>query len=265
VKSEARRAASRAARARVVAASVALGVMGTGASARPAFAQPNLPPPPPPPIGGANEVPSLPPPPAPSSQHAPATPVTPARRASTPPPPPAYRAPRGTRTDDVIYVEPEPSPVAVTLSPLDLLAGRLSGDVEVQLAPHHAVIVSANTLVFDDGRGSATSLVSEGFGFASRTSRGFGIEVGYHYWWDWARSLRGPFFGPSLVLGATSDAAVGDPTHVQGFWGLALDGGYQEVFAGGFTAGAGAGLELLRMSGTSAVVPRLLAQVGWSF
>jgi len=165
----------------------------------------------------------------------------------------------------VVYVEPETHPVAVTLNPLGLPWGRLSGNVEVQIMPHHSVIVSANTLLYDEDRGGPNNLVSEGLGFASRASRGFGVEVGYHYWWDWARALRGPFCGPSLLLGATSVAAVGDPTHVQGYWGLALDGGWQEVFAGGFTAGAGGGLELVRMSGTTAVVPRFLIQLGWSF
>jgi hypothetical protein len=233
-------------------------------TARPASAQPNLPPPPPPPIGGANDVPSLPPPPEPQSTpgHGPAARKT----APIPAPPPPYRAsPPSRRTDSVVYVEPETHPVAVTLDPLGLPWGRLSGNVEVQILPHHSVIVSANTLLYDEGRGGPNDLVSEGLGFASSASRGFGVEVGYHYWWDWARTLRGPFFGPSLLLGATSLAAVGDPTHVQGYWGLALDGGWQEVFAGGFTAGAGGGLELVRMSGTTAVVPRFLIQLGWSF
>ena len=233
-------------------------------TARSASAQPNLPPPPPPPIGGATDVPSLPPPPEPQSTpgRAPAA----RRTAPTPAPPPPYRAnPASRRTDGVVYVEPETHPVAVTLDPLGLLWGRLSGNVEVQIMPHHSVIVSANTLLYDEDRGGPNNLVSEGLGFASRASRGFGVEVGYHYWWDWARALRGPFCGPSLLLGATSVAAVGDPTHVQAYWGLALDGGWQEVFAGGFTAGAGGGLELVRMSGTTAVVPRFLIQLGWSF
>jgi hypothetical protein len=34
---------------------------------------------------------------------------------------------------------------------------------------------------------------------------------------------------------------------------------------GGFTAGIGGGLEVVRMAGTGAVVPRLLMQIGWSF
>jgi len=236
----------------------AMVVAATGVAA-PSFAQPNLPPPPPPPIGDTNEVPSLPPPPSPSGRA-----PSPRKPAQTPaPPPPApYRA---ARTDSVVSAAPETHAIAVTLAPLGLVSGRLSASVEVQIQPHHAVIVSANALVFDASRGGPRSLVSEGFGFASNQSSGFGVELGYHYWVDGAPSLHGIFFGPSFLFGGTSMAQVGDPSNAQGYWGLALDGGWQEVFSGGFTAGAGGGLEMLRMAGTSAVVPRLLAQLGWCF
>jgi hypothetical protein len=248
----------------------------TGAMVRPSFAQPNLPPPPPPPIGQSTDVPSLPPPPEPSSSSD-RTPPPPVRKAtpSTPPPSPSPSprvgvgvGPRARRTDDVAVAESSPPsahPAAVTLSPLGLVSGRLSAGVEVQIQPHHAIVASANALVFDASRGGPHNLVSEGFGFATNLSSGFGGEVGYHYWVDWAHVLRGAFVGPSFLFGGTSQASVGDPSHAQTYWGLALDGGWQEVFDGGFTAGAGGGLEMLRMAGTSAVVPRFLAQLGWSF
>ena len=233
---------------------------------RPSDAQPNLPPPPPPPIGASNDVPSLPPPPAPSTPGQPPTPAPRKPASAPPPPPPVYRvSPHNRRTDDVVYVEPQTNPIAVTLDPLDLISGRLSANVEIQVQPHHAIIASANALIFDASRGGPHNIVSEGFGFATNLSSGFGIEFGYHYWVDWARALRGPFVGPSFLFGGTSQASVGDPSHVQPYWGLAVDGGWQEVFAGGFTAGGGGGLEMIRMAGTSAVVPRLLAQLGWSF
>jgi hypothetical protein len=234
---------------------------------RPSYAQPNLPPPPPPPIGESNDVPSLPPPPAPTTAGQPPAPPAPRKPTTTPPPPPpVYRvSPRNRRTDDVVYVEPQTNPIAVTLDPLDLVAGRLSANVEIQVQPHHAIIASANALIFDASRGGPHNIVSEGFGFATNLSSGFGIELGYHYWVDWARALRGPFVGPSFLFGGTSQASVGDPSHAQQYWGLALDGGWQEVFGGGFTAGGGGGLEMIRMAGTSAVVPRFLIQLGWSF
>jgi hypothetical protein len=137
--------------------------------------------------------------------------------------------------------------------------------VEVQLAPHHSVVASPNVLILHVDRGGRYSLASEGFGFATRTSNGFGIEAGYHYYLSGQRPLRGPFLGPSLLLGATTDASVGDPSRAQAYWGFALDAGEQEVLPGGLTIGAGVGVGLVFMADATAVFPRLLLQVGWSF
>jgi len=41
--------------------------------------------------------------------------------------------------------------------------------------------------------------------------------------------------------------------------------GDQEVLPGGFTVGAGGGLEVVELAGKAAVVPRLLLDVGCSF
>jgi hypothetical protein len=166
----------------------------------------------------------------------------------------------------VVYVveEPTPHPVAITLNPLPLFWGRLSGNLEVQVAPHHSLVVSPNLLVYNEDRGAPRPL-SNGFGFASPTSNGVGVELGYHYWWRWARSLRGPLLGPSLLLGSTSNATVGDPTRAQAYWGLAFDLGAQEVLSGGFTLGGGLGIGFVRMAGSEAFFPRVLVQVGWSF
>ena len=131
------------------------------------------------------------------------------------------------------------------------------------LAPHHALVVSPNLLLAQVDRGGRYSLVSEGFGFASSASSSFGVELGYHYWWPSRESLRGLFLGPSLLLGDTSESSV-DPSHAQGYWGVACDAGAQEVFAGGFTIGGGAGLGVVRMAGATALFPRFLLQIGWS-
>jgi hypothetical protein len=171
------------------------------------------------------------------------------------------------RREEIVYIveEPEPQPVAITLNPLALFWGRLSGNFEFQLAPHHSLVASPNLLVFNEDRGGARNLLSQGFGFASPTSNGFGIELGYHYWTRWSRSLRGPFFGPSVLLGSTSNAQVGDPTQAQGYWGFALDAGVQEVLPPGFTIGGGLGLGLIHMANATNVFPRILLQIGWSF
>jgi hypothetical protein len=164
----------------------------------------------------------------------------------------------------VVEEPPPPLPVAITLNPLPLIWGRLSGNVEVQLAPQHSLVASPNLLVFNEDRGTPHAL-SNGFGFASPSSNGVGVELGYHYWWRWARSLRGPFLGPSVLLGSTSNAEVGDASHAQSYWGLAFDVGGQEVFPGGFTIGAGLGLGYIRMAGVDAFFPRVQLQIGWSF
>jgi len=160
--------------------------------------------------------------------------------------------------------EPPRHPVAITLNPLPLFWGRLSGNLEVQVAPHHSLVVSPNLLVFNDNRDAPRAL-SNGFGFASSSSNGAGIELGYHYWGRWARSLRGPMLGPSLLLGSTSNAVVGDPARAQSYWGLAFDLGAQEVLSGGLTMGGGLGVGVIRMAGSETFFPRVLLQIGWSF
>lgn len=161
--------------------------------------------------------------------------------------------------------EPERRAVAITWNPAGLAWGRLSANVEVALASHHALSVSASTLLFHADRGSSRDLLSQGFGFASSTSFGLGGEVGYHYWLRGFPSLSGPFVGPSFVFGTTTRANVGDTSHAQGYWGLALDVGLQQQILAGFTAGAGVGLEFIEMASVTALVPRVLVDVGWSF
>ena len=168
----------------------------------------------------------------------------------------------------MLLVYPEwdpPKPVALTLNPLDLVVGRLSGNLEVQLAPHHSLGASPNAIIFGLDRGGRYNLESQALGFASHASNGFGIELGYHYWWRWSRSLRGPFIGPSFLLGSTDHAVVGDTTDAQTYWGAALDAGGQAVLSGGFTVGGGVGVGFLHMADANAVFPRFLFQMGWSF
>jgi hypothetical protein len=237
--------------------------------AQTAGAQPDLPPPPPPPIGEPNDVPSLPPPPVPPrAPSAPAAPPGPKRSPGSTAA--AARKRRHEPPEDVV-ASPEPAPhtVALTLNPLGLFWGRLSANAEVQLSPHHSFVAAPNALIDRTDRGGQHDLLSEGYGFASPTSASFGLELGYHYWGSdaWRRDfrpLRGWFAGPALLFGVTTNATVGDATRAQGYWGLALDVGEQEVLPGGFTAGVGTGLEFVRMAGTTAFVPRLLLQLGWS-
>jgi hypothetical protein len=238
-----------------------------------ARAQPNLPPPPPPPIGEEPPPapPPRPPPPLPAPAPAPAPPPPPPRAApppyyAPPPPPPPYRY-RRRREVVVEYVEYDPPrPVAITWNPAALALGRLSGNFEVLVAPHHSLLVSPNALVLDEDRGGRYNAFSAGLGFASHDSDSLGLELGYHYWWRWSHSLRGPFFGPSLLLGSTTNATAGpNPGSAQGYVGAALDFGGQAVLSGGFTIGAGLGLGFIHLAEANALFPRFLLQLGWSF
>jgi hypothetical protein len=253
-----------------------------------AKAQPDLPPPPPPPMGLPPELPPPPSPPsapraspspsAPRSPPAPASgptvpaqapaagrspPPAPARRVSAPPAPVRRRRPEGVA---VLDDEPRRRPLALTINPLPVFFGRVSGNAEVLLLPHHSLVLSPNALLFPADRGGRGSLISEGMGFATRGSSSLGLELGYRFWWRANDALRGPFLGPSLLVGTTTQSSV-DPSRAMGYWGLAVDIGAQEVLRGGFTVGAGAGLGFVRIEQgvrATAFFPRLLVQVGWS-
>ncbi|MGA7119644.1 MAG: hypothetical protein WBY94_06070, partial [Polyangiaceae bacterium] len=226
---------------------IALFAFAHGLAVTRALAQPNLPPPPPPPIGeptdiapstspsasSAAAVASQLPPHAKSTLTAPGPPPAApnasaaAHRVAPPPPPspsPLRPGPRRHHTEAYLYESRRRRPVTLTLSPLPLAGGRLCVAAELLIAPHHAVFASPNLLFAEVDRGGRSSFVSEGFGFASTASGGAGIEMGYHYWSHARESLRGMFFGPSILLGDTSQSSV-DPSHAQGYWGLALDVG----------------------------------------
>jgi hypothetical protein len=164
-----------------------------------------------------------------------------------------------------VYEEPVARPVAITFNPVALALGRLSANVEVLLAPHHSLVLSPNVLAFQETHGGRYDLASEGLGFATQRSSSFGGELGYHYWWHWRRSLAGPYFGPSLLLGSVTNASVGSTTAAQAYWGAAFDAGGQAVLPGGFTLGAGVGLGFVELASIAAVFPRFLFQLGWSF
>jgi hypothetical protein len=224
----------------------------------------DLPPPPPPPLPQPNE--GLPPPPppraAPPPPHYDSTPPPP--RYDSPPPPPPYRGPH-RREVVYVYEEPVARPVAITFNPLALTLGRLSANLEFLLAPHHSIVLSPNILTFQENRGGRYDLRSDALGFATDRSSSFGVEVGYHYWWHWRRSLVGPYFGPSFLVGSVTNANVGNTTNAQAYWGAAIDAGGQGVLPGGFTLGAGIGLGFIDMASVDQFFPRFLLQLGWSF
>jgi hypothetical protein len=152
--------------------------------------------------------------------------------------------------------------VTLTLNPLGLTLGRLSGNIEIMLTPHHSVVVSPNLLVFHEER---SGLASHGLGFATYDSSSVGGEIGFHVW-TWRPQSPERFFGGySFLLGTVTDASVGTPGRMQVYWGVAVDAGGQAVFPGGFTVGGGLGLGFIDVASNVGFFPRLLLQLGWSF
>jgi hypothetical protein len=214
----------------------------------------------------SDEPPPSPPPPPPShpGPAQPPPPPPPPRYYEPPPPPPVYRV-RRRRPVEVYYYFDRERPFSLTFNPLPAFWGRVSANLEIMLATHHALVLSPNLLFPADDRGQYNSAVNYGFGFATQQSSGIGTEVGYHYWTGWNRTAHGGFLGPSLIVGESSHASTGDASKTQGYWGFAFDAGGQEVLPGGFTIGAGIGLMYLELAGKGIVSPRGLLQVGWSF
>ena len=235
------------------------------ASASPVFAQVNLPPPPPPPIdnsGGSSSSGSGDSTPTQTHKPKPHKPVEPVHTAAPPPtpppPPPQHHDPEPPRVD---YETPRTT--SIRLNPLPIFVGRLSADLELMLAPHHALVLNGNITFHKVAFERNDNTLGYGLGYSSDASGGFGGEVGYHYWVR--RHLAGIYLGPSLILGATLPSA---PAGAKAFayYGGAFDVGYQYLFPNGFTLNGGGGIMILGASGATAhAAPRFLFGVGWSF
>jgi hypothetical protein len=153
----------------------------------------------------------------------------------------------------------------LTLNPVPLIWGRVSLNLEFLVAANHGFVLSPYLLLQNADRGG---LLAQALGFATSASSGAGGELGYHYWahyhW-WPGQLVGIFWGPSFLVGETTNATEGSTTGAQGYWGAALDIGQQTVFTSGFTVGAGLGVGFVHMASSTVFFPRVLVQVGWAF
>jgi hypothetical protein len=168
--------------------------------------------------------------------------------------------------------------VSIEWNPIALFAiGKLSGNVVVTPADHHALVVSpfyawANTvpLYTFDSNGNATQLPEQKF-------RGFGAELGYRYYFD-RGGPRGFFVGPSFVLGAFTAKAMNGQTTDYANIGFAADTGYQMLVADSVALALGGGLEATwtshsippqqfpaRIYANDGVRPRVLLSLGWAF
>jgi hypothetical protein len=123
-------------------------------------------------------------------------------------------------------VSPEPH-AALELSPAAGFMLKASANVEVNLAPHHAVLFSGAYQALPDGPVG---------------------EIGYRFYSE-RRAFSGFFVGPSLLLanyhytykaGGEHSPAPGQRQSVLAA-GVALDAGYQWVLPSGFVIGIGGG------------------------
>ncbi len=200
---------------------------------------------------------------APTGEPAPAT---------APPPSPAF-APV-----DVAVSEPTPARrvFAVEWNPVALFIERISVNLEIAPADHHALVLApfvfdTRTASFIDVTGDTTTL------HASQRFEGVGGEIGYRYYAGYG-GLRGFFAGPSFILAAVrgTDGAGDQKTFMN--YGVAVDVGWQALVASDWVVSLGGGGQYTFTStsipdqqapaayyANSGLHPRALAAVGYAF
>lgn len=124
-----------------------------------------------------------------------------------------------------------PRHFAITYNPLTIQLERISANLEVVFASHHALVLTpfyATTTTNEDS-------------FNNRF-RGFGGEIGYRHY-SGEDGPRGLFIGPSLLVGSYDAIPMnGDTKHFFNF-GAAFDVGYQAILADRWVVGLGGGLQ----------------------
>jgi hypothetical protein len=160
--------------------------------------------------------------------------------------------------------------------------GRWGANLEVAVAPHHALVLSGYLQTFQPWllRRLLPSAVDTNDAPPSRA----GGEIGYRFYTG-ANGPQGVFLGPSLVAMPIAYPYVGADlrAEVTSFeaYGAALDVGAQAIVDGGLTLGVGIGAMYLAYSPPPSVappagvaipgfaephvLPRLLLAAGWSF
>jgi len=134
---------------------------------------------------------------------------------------------------DLVTVHEDAAPmrrIAISYNPLTLLLQRYGGNLELLLASHHALGVSAYY---------AYARTNED---TNNVFRGVGGEVGYR-WYSGDNGPRGFYVGPSFLLGRFE--AVPSRGDALAYWNLggALDLGWQALVADRVLFGLGAGLQ----------------------
>lgn len=134
---------------------------------------------------------------------------------------------------DLVVVHEAPPPtrrLAISYDPLTLMLQRYGGNVEVLLASHHVLGVSA---YYAYARTNEDS---------NNVFRGVGGELGYR-WYTGDNGPRGFYIGPSVLLGRFEAVpARGDSVS---YWnvGGAMDLGWEALVADRVLFGLGAGLQ----------------------
>jgi hypothetical protein len=202
----------------------------------------------------------------------------PANAQSAPPGSPATEPTPAFAPVDVAVIEPTPARrvLAVEWNPVALFIDRLSANVEIAPAEHHALVLAP---YYFNTRTDAFASLSGDFPVAhlSQHFEGVGGEVGYRYYAGHG-GLRGFFAGPSFILTAVkaTDGAGGETSLMT--YGGALDVGWQALVADDWVVSLGGGGEYTFTSkavpdqqapaayyANSGLHPRALAAVGYAF
>jgi hypothetical protein len=199
--------------------------------------------------------------------------TSPAQAESSPPPP---GPPPAFAPVDVAVIEPMPARrvIAVEWNPVALFIDRLSANVEIAPADHHALVLAP---FYFSTRTAAFLSPSTMVVHASQHFEGGGGELGYRYYAG-RGGLRGFFAGPSFILTrVVATDGAGDQTSLMTY-GAAVDVGWQALVADDWVVSLGGGGEYMFTSQkvpdqqapaayyvNSGLHPRVLVTVGYAF
>jgi hypothetical protein len=162
--------------------------------------------------------------------------------------------------------------VALEYNPLALLIERISVNIELAAADHHALVLSSYYFY------PSTAAFTNASGQAVRSQRfvGFGGELGYRYYGG-RGGLRGVFVGPSFIAAWGKATAGNGAETVFGDFGVAADVGYQALVAERWVVSLGAGVQYsfatrsipaqqmpANLYANSGLQPRLLFALGYA-
>jgi len=170
------------------------------------------------------------------------------------PPPPGDVKPGEAESTPAVDVKLATTPpphrtLTIEWNPVALVVSRLMIPIAIVPGDHHALVLSpyytwAKTIPYAtqiDAEGNPLP-ASETLNVLSQSFHGFGLEVGYRYYFD-KGGPRGFFAGPSLILSAiTAKAGNGSETSFADLGG-AVDIGYEALVANTIAITLGGGVQ----------------------